>query len=82
MLGAAVLIRERRGVSTKSKTPFECGFLPNTKAARGLNLQFLLLILLFVIFDTEVVLLLYVIFESLPVFYLILWLILVTLWFE
>lgn len=72
LLGAALLIRERRGTHPKSKTPFECGFLPNTKASRGLNLQFLLLILLFVIFDTEVVLLLYVIFESLPIFYLVL----------
>ena len=40
------------------QTPFECGFDPRRSGRRGLSMRFFLLLILFLVFDVEIVVIL------------------------
>ena len=73
--GATIPLRNKRST-------FECAFLPRTKSSSRVSLQFLGVLLLFLVFDLELLFLLSLSFSSHPVFVLFLLFLLGTLLLE
>nr|QVX31169.1 NADH dehydrogenase subunit 3 [Gesiella jameensis] len=58
ILSTSMLITMRSIKNREKQSPFECGFDPNKNARIPFSLRFFLLVVIFLVFDVEIVLLL------------------------